>query len=284
MKTVSNALLALLAGTEFMMADLLTITMTSGAVLRLTSSDMDITFGGNIFTSKGPYFKRSAVKCKIGVEVDALDLDIYGDSTMMIGGQPILSAIRAGALDWATVRLERAFMATWGDTSAGTVILFTGRVSDTSTGRTAAKVSVKGITDLLNIQMPKNVWQAACLNVLYDANSCAVVRSSFTVTGSVSGTSSVNLIGTTLANPDGYFNQGSIKFTSGVLNGLTFTIKNYLSDQITPLNAFPSAPAGGDTFLAVPGCDHTQATCSAKFNNLAHFRGMPFIPTPEMAF
>ena len=37
----------------------------------------------------------------------------------------------------------------------------------------------------------------------------------------------------------------------------------------------PFAPATGDTFNVAFGCDHTQATCVAKFNNLAEFPRLP---------
>jgi hypothetical protein len=39
----------------------------------------------------------------------------------------------------------------------------------------------------------------------------------------------------------------------------------------------------GADFLAYPGCDRLQATCSGKFANLPNFRGCPFIPVPETA-
>jgi hypothetical protein len=31
------------------------------------------------------------------------------------------------------------------------------------------------------------------------------------------------------------------------------------------------------------GCDKTTATCAGRFNNLANFRGYPFVPPPELA-
>ena len=46
----------------------------------------------------------------------------------------------------------------------------------------------------------------------------------------------------------------------------------------------PFAPATGDAFNVAFGCDHTQATCVAKFNNLPNFRGFPYVPPPQLAF
>ena len=46
----------------------------------------------------------------------------------------------------------------------------------------------------------------------------------------------------------------------------------------------PFAPATGDAFTVAFGCDHTQATCQGKFNNLANFRGFPYVPPPQLAY
>lgn len=40
--------------------------------------------------------------------------------------------------------------------------------------------------------------------------------------------------------------------------------------------AEPIAP--GDTFLIAAGCDKQFSTCKAKFDNLANFRGFPYVP------
>ncbi len=268
------------------MADLLTVMMLDGAIMRLTSSDIDISYNGQTFSSNGPYFERSKTSCKVGVQVDDLELVFSADSTMTVAGQPFLQACRAGMLDWAIIKLERAFMASWGDTSAGTVIMFYGRVSDVKPGRTQAAVTVKGITDLLNIQMPRNTWQASCINALYDPNTCGVNRASFAVNGSVASGSSINVVQSNLTNQDGYFSQGSITFTSGALSGTSFSIKSstLAFGSITPMNSLPSAPAPGDTFIAYPGCDHSNGPGGCpKFSN-TRFRGMPYVPVPEMAY
>ena len=48
-----------------------------------------------------------------------------------------------------------------------------------------------------------------------------------------------------------------------------------------PMSALPAA---GDAFTVYPGCDHTSATCRAKFNTLTNFRGFPFVPPPTSAY
>ena len=46
----------------------------------------------------------------------------------------------------------------------------------------------------------------------------------------------------------------------------------------------PFAPSPGDAFTVYAGCDHTQGTCQGRFNNLANFRGFPYVPPPELAY
>jgi hypothetical protein len=48
-----------------------------------------------------------------------------------------------------------------------------------------------------------------------------------------------------LGQPDGYFQMGAIKFTSGANTGLTRTVKSYTGGTIHPTKAFPyrSPPA-----------------------------------------
>jgi uncharacterized phage protein (TIGR02218 family) len=49
--------------------------------------------------------------------------------------------------------------------------------------------------------------------------------------------------------------------------------------------AYPllNAPATGDAFTVYFGCDHTQFTCTNKFNDLANFRGFPYVPQTTYA-
>jgi len=61
--------------------------------------------------------------------------------------------------------------------------------------------------------------------------------------------------------------------------------KDYVTLELADaeLVPVPIAPSAGDALTVYPGCDKQQSTCSAKFNNLQHFEGFPYIPTPETA-
>jgi uncharacterized phage protein (TIGR02218 family) len=65
--------------------------------------------------------------------------------------------------------------------------------------------------------------------------------------------------------------------------GTKRSLKAYASGALQLFSPLPVAPAVGDTFSIFPGCDKTMATCQNKYSNVVHFRGFPFIPTPETA-
>src|SRR5579863_6112809 len=182
MKPASSALQALLASRNFYAADLYSFTLVGGGVLRYTSGDRDITANGNLFTSQGPRIDRkdNKAKChwKIGVDVDTLIFDVMPQASDQVSGQSFLAACVQGAFDGAELTLERAFMTVYGDTSVGTVILFAGRVAEIDLGRGVATFSINSHLELLNLNLPRNLWQPGCVNSLGDP-SCGVNLASF---------------------------------------------------------------------------------------------------------
>jgi uncharacterized phage protein (TIGR02218 family) len=290
MKPASPALQSLLASRQFYAADLYTFTLVGGGVLRYTTGDRDITANGQVFSSNGPRIDRkdNRAKCrwKRGVDVDTLTVDILPRPTDRVNGQGFLAACVQGAFDGAELQLERAFMSSYGDTSVGTVILFTGRVAEIDLGRAVASFSVHSHLELLNVQLPRNLWQPGCVNSLGDA-SCGVNLAAFAVGGAATAGSTAHLINASLAQGSGYFDQGKITFTSGANAGLSRSVKSWsvgAPGVIALLAPFPNAPQAGDGFSIYPGCDKTLGPNGcAKFANTARFRGFPFIPTSETA-
>lgn len=290
MKPASTALQNLLASRQFFAADLYTFTLVGGGVLRYCSGDRDITSGGNLFSAQGPRIDRkdNKAKChwKIGVEVDTLVFDVMPQATDLVNGQPFLAACVQGAFDGAELQLERAFMASYGDTSVGTVIMFVGRVAEIDFGRAIATFTINSHLELLNLQLPRNLWQPGCVNSLGDA-SCGVDLMSFSVSGSAAAGSSQSTIAASLAQATGYFDQGKIAFSSGANAGLTRSVKTWVAGSpgtIALLAPFPNAPAAGDAFAIYPGCDKTLGTNGcAKFANTARFKGYPYVPDPQTA-
>lgn len=284
MKSASPALIALLDANQFLFADLYTITTINDVVYRYTNYDYPLIVAGHTYSADGLIIQRSSVKVATGIEVDTLDVSIYATEDTTLGDHPFMHIMHNGGLDGARFTLQRVFMSEDlpTDTSAGTITLFDGRISEVEFSRHEAKLTVSSDLELLNIQLPRNVYQAACLNTLFDAQ-CGVLASSYEAALEVLSDSTTTRIECDMSQPQGYYNKGVIVFTSGANAGVKRTVKQHVSGALIialPLKAVPDA---GDEFVVYPGCDKTMATCQNRFDNLTKFRGFPFVPVPETA-
>jgi len=283
MKAASSALIAfLLSGDQFIMAELYTITLVGGSVLRYSAAPTALSVNGYSF-ALGPKFERSKTKVVIGTQVDELEVRIYTEPTDLIGDVPFLQAAWQGQLDGALLQLERAFMPSYGDTSPGTVVLFAGRISDIDCTRTGIDVKCRSHLELLNIEMPRRLWQSSCTHVFGDA-MCQFDRSELQATFAAGPGSTQTQIATSMnPTPPSLYIQGTIAGATGANAGSSRSVANMGSGWVYVKLAFLSPVLPGDEFQLLPGCDRTIATCTNVFNNAIHFGGFPYIPTPETA-
>ncbi len=286
MKTSSLALQDFLLTTQtFVRADLYTFTLVGGEALRYASADAAITANGRIF-GLGPLCEDGGVKSQRGVTVSTLDITFFADERHTVNGVQVLDFIEGLGLDGAAIKVERAFAATWADMTTlgpvGTYVRFSGRFSEAkSLGQTQAVITAASWLDTLSVNLPVDVYQTSCLNSLGDLK-CGVNLAAYAASGAVAGGSTAGGFGSTLTQPASWFSLGKVVFTGGANAGLARTVKAYDgAGGFTLVAPLPSAPAAGDTFEAYPGCDLSMATCTAKFANLARFRGQPFVPVPS---
>ncbi|MBV9688034.1 MAG: DUF2163 domain-containing protein [Alphaproteobacteria bacterium] len=283
MKGASPELIALLAGAgQFVMADLYTITLVGGSVLRYSAAPTALSANGYTF-ALGPKFERSKTKVVIGTQVDELEVRIYTEPTDLVGGVPFLQAAWQGQLDGALLQLERAFMPSYGDTSPGTVVLFAGRISDIECTRTGVDLKCRSHLELLNIQMPRRLWQASCTHAFGDA-MCQFDRSSMqAIFPAGPGSTQVQIATSVTPSPPSLYIQGSLIGVTGANAGSSRTVASMSGGWVYVKLAFLSPISPGDQFQLLPGCDRTVSTCTNVFNNAIHFGGFPNIPTPETA-
>jgi len=283
MKAASAAMIALLGSSDqFIMADLYTITLVGGSVLRYSAAPTALIANGYTF-ALGPKFERSKTKVVIGTQVDELEVMLYPGTTDLLGGASFLEAAWQGQLDGALLQLERAFMSTYGDTSPGTVVLFAGRISDIDCTRTAIDIKCRSHLELLNIQMPRRLWQSSCTHVFGDA-MCQFDRSALQATFAVGpGSTQVQIATSVSPSPANLYAQGTITGVTGANAGSSRTVASMEGGWVYVKLAFLSPVLIGDEFQLLPGCDHTLVTCENVFNNTIHFGGFPYIPTPETA-
>ncbi|EHU1259104.1 DUF2163 domain-containing protein [Acinetobacter baumannii] len=284
MRQASPKLIALLDANQFIMADLYTITTIQGIEYRFTNYDFDLTVGGKVFSSQGPIISREGISLSLGIEVDNLSITIGTNESTKFGEVPVAQAFHNGVLDGARFKLERIFMdaQTPTDTSAGTLVLFVGRIVEPEFDRYEIKASVVSDVDGLKLQMPRNLYQPGCLNTLFDS-ACGLQSADFAANTTIGANSTPNRILCDLSQPQGWFTQGVIEFLDGGNAGLKRTIRMHESGALLLTLPLLEAPQAGQRIKVYPGCDKRLETCQNRFNNFARFRGAPFIPVPETA-
>lgn len=288
MKTASPGLIAFLgANSSFVMADLYTIHTISG-VTRYTNHQTNLTIDGNIYHATErdgvPLIERTGIRSMRGTEVDSMTITVTAGISQTIEGLPFIVAALGHALDDATVEVSKAFYKDWGQPLEGVTHLFSGRVGPIDGSRSQVKIQILSDLELLNIKLPRNLYQSPCLYTVYGPG-CGVQRSGFEVSSAVASGSSTSLINSALSQPAGWFEQGVMVFTSGVLEGTRRTIKTYSAGSFGFAFPLAVAPAIGDTFRVSAGCDHTDTSCGpAKFNNKARNRSYPYVPAPETPY
>jgi len=262
-------------------ADLLTITLAGGQVLRYTDTKAPVTINGSTYVV-GPQITRGRVSLKVGIQVDTLDLTFAADPGVLINGTPFIAFIRAGGFDGARVVLHRAYAPDFATPWVGTLMQFPGRVGKVMITRYEAKVTVQSDLALLNVMVPRDVYQPGCLNTLFDSG-CGLLASAFTVTSTAAGATDITrtIFSNSLVQASGYFDLGVVKFTTGLNTGVARTLRGYTPGQFVTIAPWPFAVAAGDAFTVYPGCDKTTSTCAAKYANLQRFRGHPYVPSPE---
>jgi uncharacterized phage protein (TIGR02218 family) len=297
MKNASPALIALLNSQTFLMADLLTINLVSGGSLYYCNWEHDLVVNGNTYLSGDVQFTRTKSSCKIGVNVDSMTITLYAQPQNLMLGLPVMAQIKNGLLDSAQIKIDRVFMAAPGVTAAGSVSIFSGRLTTVTAGRSEATLTVANELVLLNVQLPRNMYQPSCLHTLFDDDmlqqgqaptGCKLIKANFASATEVAAASSTTVFTASISGLNApWFDNGYISFSGGANSGYVRTIKSgtHVGSvwTFTLTSPLPFIPVGGDPFTAYPGCDHTQATCTGKFNNVVNFRGFPYVPVPETA-
>jgi hypothetical protein len=312
MKAASADLIALInSQASYARFELYTIGLFGGTTLRYAASHFPIKVGSNLFPAIGPIVGvnegggsgSSRAHYKIGLDVDTWALNIKPrrldpfDGTAFpdkIGNQPMLAAAAGGVFDAANVTVERAYFAEGnpvfpvsraGAIPVGTMVVFKGIVTTCDIQSGTISLTISDHRQLLTIQMPRNVYQAGCEHVLFDAG-CKLVASAFQQDASVTHITDRSTFSAAPAYPfvGATFDLGRVLALTGQNAGFQITIREHdpVAGIFYLLRPFPFPLALGDSMRFWPGCAKTVGACTG-FGNLINFGGDPFIPPPETA-
>ncbi len=275
---------------QFIFADCYTIRLVDGVtILRYTTAQHSVSVVPIDSLIRTTYLADQVLisglrfKVGVGVEVDEQTIEVAYRSTDLVQGQSWPQALKLGWFDGATISRDRFFAASWSSPWVGGIPMFAGRVSTLdSVGRMEAKLKIKSALVLLNIDMPRHLWQPSCLNTLGDL-TCGVNQAAFstTVVLSVDGTTSV-LPWAAAADDyalgkvfmENFDSVTRVRTVKSVQAGVSITL-SYPLDFI---------PVSGNQFVVFEGCDRTIARCPHFGGNyLDRNRSYPFVPVAETA-
>lgn len=301
MKTANATLLALFATDQpFEQFDLYEITLTSGLVLRYANCPFDVIYGGKTWLcsrnggivldeagdSSGPRAHWTS-----GLDVGRWEITVMPRPQDLIGVLPWASAVRSGILQEATVRVDRGYVAAWPDiptltlVPAGTVNVFFGRVAIIDFGRSSIQININDPRELLDIDMPRNVYTTQCRYALFSPQ-CTLNKAAFAEAVAITAAASTQQFSiSAVGHPDAYYSLGNLVFTSGANVGLRMMVRSSIgaTGALSLIAPMPFNVNVGDTLTVYPGCDKTVPTCTNKFNNKINHGGFTLIPSAETA-
>ena len=274
MKTLSPGLAAHLASGATTLAYCWRVTRRDGTVLGFTEHDRDIAYAGTTFAAASG-FTATQIAQGLGLSVDNME------------AQGALSAaaitetdLLAGRFDDATVEL---FWVNWADPAEG-VTIAVGNLGEVKRQGLAFSAEFRSLANRLN-QKIGQTYERTCSATLGDGR-CKVDLSSATFTATATCataglTAAIVVSGLSIYAKD-FFSGGTLTFTAGLNQGLTFEVKAHLrTSEADILELWLPTPFGvspGDTARVTAGCRKTFATCRSKFGNGVTFRGFPHIP------
>ena len=151
-------------------------------------------------------------------------------------------------------------------------VLWKGRVTGCRWAGSVATLTSDSVSTLFRRAGLRRVYQMNCPHALYGP-ACRLNQASW-ANGATADSASGNvvIIPAAAGFPDGYLTGGMLK--SGDEYRM---IVAHSGSSITMVDAI-SGLGEGSAVTLWPGCDRSMATCSGRFNNLANYGGLPFLP------
>lgn len=247
-----------------------------GLTLGFTDHDLPLTFEGITFRPDAGLSARALVQ-GTGLAVD--NTEVMG----ALSDAAITEAdIEAGRYDGAEVRL---WLVDWRAPEQRS-LRFRGNLGEIRRGQGAFHAELRGLTERLNVAQGR-VFHRDCAAVLGDA-ACGVDLDLPTFAATfpapvAAEAGRVFVIAGLDAYADRWFERGTLTVLSGAGAGLRGLVKG---DRLRPdatrrvelWEPLRATVAPGDLLRLTAGCDRRAVTCRFKFDNIANFRGFPFLP------
>ena len=228
---------------------------------RYTSSDGDVSYGGNTYTAAP--IARNAIESTS--ETARMALEIACDRSL--GVLALFSTMPPEEVVAVTLRRLHA-----GDGEA--VTMWIGRVLNVTWSTASAEIHCESVYISLKRNGLRRLYQKSCPHVVYGVG-CTLDRDDFVAVKTVSTVTGNSLVLASMgAFADGYFAGGYLEWerTTGVFDRRA--IRSQVGGTVVISFQIPGLVAT-DSVNLYPGCDHTLATCTT---NQLNYGGMPYFP------
>ncbi len=237
-----------------------------GVTMGFTAHDRDLWFGG-IFHRAAPGMLPSAIRRNAGIEPDSAEVKgaLTHDAIAaadLAAGRFDNARVAIGAVDWET--LDHA-------------VLYRGEIGTVAEEAGSFTTELRSAKAALEAD-PVPRTSPTC-RAQFCGPGCTLSAARFTREAVVSSVDlETNRVGFTGGPPAEELLDGSLRWLDGPQAGLAMEVIEAGEDGLLLDIALDPALEPGARALLREGCDHTLATCAARFANSANFQGEPFLP------
>lgn len=240
-----------------------------GVTLGFTSHDRDLRFAG-VLHRAAPGILPSAIRRTAGLSGDSAEMqgalthDSIADADLAAGRFDD-ALVEVGAVDWETC--ENA-------------VLYVGSIGDVTReggGFTADLRSAKAALEIDPVPRTSPMCRAA-----FCGPGCGLSGARFEHRARlVSIDPDLQQLSLSAADLE-RFASGTVRFLDGPLAGVALAVVAADRAGLVVDAAIDGGLAQGMQAILREGCDHTLATCAARFDNAVNFRGEPFLPGNDL--
>lgn len=239
--------------------------MRDGRLLCFTDSDIDVVYEDEIYRS-GSYFTPNTI-----VSSNELAQDNFTISGIIDGEFISKKAITFG--DFSNSYLELFVIK-----NNKKNILKTGWIGDIKYSDNKFVASVNSLSSKTN-NLIGRCYSSGCRAEFAD-QYCKLNKDNYSFAGEVTGLiDSHCFIDASRNEPDDYFTQGVLEFTTGENRLRRYNVSYFQENKITIDSIVDQNIQIGDKYKVIAGCNKSLHECINKFSNALNFRGEPFIPS-----
>jgi uncharacterized phage protein (TIGR02218 family) len=241
-----------------------------GVTLGFTSHDRDLWLDG-VLHRAAPGMLPSAVRRTSDLSPDSVDVE------GALSHDAISSAdLAAGLFDGARIRLG---IADW--EARELAALYSGEIG--AIGEEAAGFSAELLSAKAQLEMDPVPRTSPTCRAQFCGPGCTLSVARFTHELRVA---TVNLEANAISFADGppaeAFRDGGLRWIDGLQAGHENSIVDVDDDLLILERALDPSLQAGTLARVREGCDHTIATCTARFGNTINFQGEPFLPGNDL--